>query len=88
MTPTLPDHDVFPAPANYSPGLSKREYFAAKIMAGFAAHATMIDVVSGDVTFIAESAVQWANALIAALSRVANRESPSWTESRRSEGVT
>lgn len=57
-------HDLaFPSPEteNYKEefGLSKREYFAAKIMAGFAVSKHVWDPKE-----VAERSVQWADALI------------------------
>lgn len=61
---TVPDVSAFGSSENqYSYGLTKREYFAAQIMAGFAAH-------KGEPTIgsdAADVAVNWADSLVAAL---------------------
>lgn len=50
---------AFPTGAEGDPGLTKREYFAAMAMQGFAAH--------GAQSAPAKAAVHWADALLAAL---------------------
>lgn len=69
LTPrTRPDDPAFPG--NTSFGLTTREYFAAKIMAGFAASDTESLPGAGDgidLEGTAHLAVEWADALIDAL---------------------
>ena len=55
---TKPDTTVFP-------GLTKREYFAIRVMAGFAADPNCDETAPVH----AEAAVRWADALIAELNR-------------------
>lgn len=65
---TLPDDDAIPSLPGQT-GLSKREYFAAHIMAGLAAHSGGPEQ-PGEA---AEIAVDWADALITRLNLPANQ---------------
>lgn len=69
-------------PNDLSDLLTKREYFAAKIMAGFAADPQLADNMPSDdggfnYSEAAETAVKWADALIGALNDEASKCSES-----------
>ena len=57
------EHQVF------SPGMTKREYAAIQIMAGFAADPTTADPDRGTIADLAEYAVKWADVLFSELKK-------------------
>ena len=60
----FPNHDLFPTPTGCSDGLNARHYFAVTALRALLSNSAIKDIPPADV---AKLAVQYADALIAAL---------------------
>jgi|AntDeeMetagen192_2_1112575.scaffolds.fasta_scaffold02971_3 hypothetical protein len=65
-TPMNPLYIPAAGGGSYSQGITKREFMATQIMAGFAADPAMDDV---NIGWLGDSAVAWADALLLALQK-------------------